>query len=98
MTWISLPSGTCASMVFEESDELLMAVALHVATDDRAFENVKGSEQGCGAVPLIVVGHCAGPPLLHRQSWLGSIEGLNLAFFVDREHDGMSRWIDVEPD
>ena len=37
-------------------------------------------------------------PLLQRQAGLGSIEGLDLALLVEREHDGVGRRVDVEPD
>jgi hypothetical protein len=33
------------------------------------------------------VRHRSGPAFFHRQARLRSIERLNLAFFVDREHD-----------
>ena len=57
----------------EEADELLMAVALHVAADDRAVEHVEGGEQGGGAVPLVVVGHGAGRPFfIGRPGWVRS--------------------------
>ena len=82
----------------EESDELLMAMALHVAADDVAFEDIEGGEQGCGAVAFVVVGHGAGASLLHGQSRLGAVEGLNLALLVDREDDGMSGRVDIEAD
>src|SRR5438552_6863447 len=36
--------------IIEEADELLMPVALHVATDDGAVENVEGGKQGGCAV------------------------------------------------
>ena len=36
--------------------------------------------------------------LTQRQAWLAAIEGLNLALLVDRQHDGMGRRIDIEPD
>ena len=39
----------------QEADELLMAVALHVAADDGAVEHVERSEQGRGAMALVVV-------------------------------------------
>ena len=74
-----------------------MAVALHVATDDGAFENVEGGEQGGGAVALVVMGHGAGAPLFHRQS-LGAVERRDLALLVDRKDDGVRRRIDVKAD
>jgi hypothetical protein len=39
----------------EEANELLMAMALHVAADHRAVEDVHRGEQRRSAVPLIVV-------------------------------------------
>jgi hypothetical protein len=82
----------------EEADELLMAMAFHALADDLAFEDVESGEQGRGAVPFVVVGHCAGAPLLHRQARLGAVERLDLALLIDRQDDGVVRRIDIEPD
>ena len=75
-----------------------MAVARHVAADDGAVEHVERGEQRGGAVALVVVGHGAEPALLHRQARLGAVERLDLALLVDRQHDGVRRRIDIEPD
>jgi hypothetical protein len=40
MAWTSLPAGTSASTALRKADELLMAMALHVAADDGAVEHV----------------------------------------------------------
>jgi len=82
----------------EETDELLMPVALHVAADHRAVEDVHRGKQRRRAVPLIVVGHGSGATLLQRQSGLGAVEHLNLALFVDRQDNGVGGRIDIEPD
>jgi hypothetical protein len=82
----------------QKSNEFLMTMALHVAADDRAVEDVKRSEQRRGTVPLVIVGHGSEPALLQRQARLGAIEGLNLALLVDRQDDGMGRRVDIEPD
>ena len=58
----------------EEADELLMA-------DDGAVEDVEDGEQRGCAVTFVVMGHGAGAARLHRQSWLGAIERLDLALF-----------------
>lgn len=81
----------------EKADELLMPVLLHAASYDLAFEHVEGSKQGGGAVALVVVCHGGDAPLLEGQAWLGAVERLDLAFLVDREHDGMLGRIDVKP-
>ena len=66
-----------------------MAVPLDAAADDLALDDVEGGEQGGRAMPLVVMGHRAGAPLLHRQARLGPIQGLNLALLIDRQDDGM---------
>ena len=75
----------------EEADELLMAVALHAATDHLAFEHVESGKQRGRAMPLVIVRQGAGPALLHWQPRLGAVERLDLRFLVDREHDGVRR-------
>src|SRR5205814_8529230 len=78
----------------EEADELLVPMALHVAADDGAVENVvKGGEQRGCAVALVVVGHGPGAALLHRQAGLSAVERLDLALLIDREDDRMGWWI-----
>jgi hypothetical protein len=98
MTWTILPAGTSASIAFQEAHELLMAVALHVAADDGPVEDVERSEQGRGAMALVVVRHGAEPALFQRQARLGAIESLDLALLVERQHDGVGRRIEIEPD
>lgn len=82
----------------EEADEFLMPMALHVAPDDGAIQHVQSGKERRGAVAFVVVRHGPEPPLLQRQTGLGAVERLDLALLVNREHDGMSGWIDVEPD
>ena len=82
----------------QEADELLMAMALHVLPDDRAIQHVERGEQGRRAVALVVMRHRAGAPLLHRQAGLGAVERLDLRLFIDRQHHGMGRRIDIQAD
>src|SRR5690349_17088977 len=69
----------------QKADEFLVRVTLHAATADLAIEHVEGSDQGCGAVSLIVMRHRAGAAPLQRQSGLGAAESLDLALLVDLE-------------
>ena len=95
---MALSAGTSRSMRVEEADELLMAVALHVLADDRAVEHVERGEERRRAVPFVIMGHGAGAALLHRQAGLGAVERLDLRLLIDRQHHGMGRRIDIEPD
>src|SRR5712692_7504246 len=67
----------------EETDELLMPMSLHAASDDLAFEHIEGGKERRGAVALVVVGHGTGPALLHGKFRLGTVERLDLALLVD---------------
>src|SRR6202051_2137928 len=98
MTWMILPNRNLPLDRVQKSNEFLMTMTQHVAADDRAVEDVEGGEQCRGAVPLVIVCHGSEPALLQRQAWPGAIEGLDLALLVDRQHDGVGRRIDIEPD
>ena len=63
----------------EEADELLVPVALHIAADNSAVEDVEGREQCRRAMTLVVVRHRPGAALLHRQAGLSAVERLDLA-------------------
>jgi len=54
----------------EKANELLMAMALHVAADDGPVEHIQGREQRGGAVAFVVVRHGSGAAFLHRQARL----------------------------
>jgi hypothetical protein len=82
----------------EKAKGFLVPVALHVLADGGAVENVERGEQGRRAIVDVVVRHRAGAPALHRQLGWGSVQGLDLALLINREHDRMRRRVDVKPD
>jgi hypothetical protein len=84
--------------LIEETDELLMAMARHAVADHFAIEHAECRKQGSRAVALVVVGHRSAASLLHRETGLGAIEGLDLTFLVDTQHDRPVRRIEIEPD
>ena len=75
----------------EEADEFLLPVALH----ERAFER---GDRGSGAVALYSRASLCRRGLVQRQSGLGAVDLPDLALLVYREHDGMGRRIDLEPE
>ena len=75
-----------------------MAVSGEALSNHRAIEDVERREQRRGAVALVVVGHGAGPPPLHRQARLGAVQGLDLALLVHAQQHCLVRRVQVEPD
>src|SRR5580700_10588160 len=64
----------------------------------RAAGTLPVQDTGRCVFPDVVVRHGATAAFLQRQARLGAVERLDLALFIDREHDGMRRRLDVEPD
>ena len=50
----------------EKADELLMPMPLHVATDDRAIQNVQRGKKRRRSVPLVIMRHGPGAAFLQR--------------------------------
>src|SRR5450756_2786673 len=60
-----------------------------------ACGDVEGGKQGGRAMALVIVGHSSWPALLHREARLGAVQGLDLRFLVEGEHDGIVGWIQI---
>ena len=48
-------------------------------------------------IALVVIGHRAGAPLVHRRTGFGTVQRLNLAFGVDAENRGLVQQIELSP-
>jgi hypothetical protein len=42
------------------------------------------------------MGHCSTPTFLEWQSWLRTIQGLNLALFIDKEHQNLLGRVQIQ--
>src|ERR1035437_8398737 len=62
----------------QELQKLLIPMSGIATPNHRAFQPIERSEHAGGSVAFIVVRHGPTPPLFHRQSRLGSIQGLHL--------------------
>ena len=82
----------------EETDEFLMAMLVHAASDHGSVEDVERREQRRRAVALVVMRHRPALSGLDRQARLGAVEGLDLALFVDGDDDGVHGRVHVEAD
>ena len=80
----------------QEAAEFSRPVPAVRICEDLPHGHIEGGKQRGRAVALIVVG----PPLdltrLQGQQRRGAIEGLNLGFVVDAEHDGVRRRREVQ--
>jgi hypothetical protein len=99
----SAPSGKAYVLRFFVSwlgrtHKLLMTMALHIASDHGSVEHIEGGKQRCGAVALVVVSHRSSTSLLQRKTRLSAIEGLNLAFLIERQDNSVRGRIDIEAD
>ena len=80
------PLGDAAVDLFEEVEELPRPVATIALADDEAGGDIESGKERGGAVALVVVGPPLGHARQHRQHRLGAVERLDLALFVDTEH------------
>ena len=79
----------------EEDHKLAASMPGQALTDDFAGEDVKGSKQRGGAVPDIVVRLALGQAGSQGQDRRRSVQGLNLALFIDAEHQRLLRRVQV---
>ena len=59
---------------------------------------VERGEDRRRAMPLVVMGHGAGPARLQRQARLGPVQRLGLRLLVDAQHHRPLRRVEVQPD
>ena len=84
--------------VTQEREELLMAVPRLTFREHSAGGDIQSREQSGGAMADIVMSHAFDVTQAHRQHGLGAVQGLNLAFFIDAEHQSVIRRVQVEAD
>lgn len=77
---------------------LLVPMLRHTLGDDLSFGQFERGEQRRCAIAFVVVRHRAEPPGESRQIFLRAVECLNMALFVDRKHQCMFGWIEIQPD
>ena len=80
----------------EESEELLMPMLEIAFTQHSAGGDIEGGEEARDAVADVVVGTPLRQTGVHGQHGLSSIEGLDLAFLIDTENEGLVRGIQIE--
>src|SRR6202040_582423 len=82
----------------EKLYKLLAPMTRCTLTDDFAAENIKGREQGGGAMPFVIMRPSLRQSRAQRQQGRRAIQGLNLAFFIHAQHQGAVWRIEIQPD
>ena len=90
--------GVGPGQVFQEAQELLVAVPVLADPGDLAGGDLERGEQGGGAVADVVVGALLGMAGLHRQHLLGPVQRLDLRLLVHTEHNRVLRRVQIQPD
>ena len=94
----SSPSGHGGVDELEEPQELLVAVTPVVLGDHRPAGDIQGGEQAGRAVPHIVMGHPRRGRGQDGQAGRGPVQGLDLAFLIDREDQRLLRRVEIQAD
>jgi hypothetical protein len=82
----------------KESDELLMPMTGHAVSDHLAVEHAQGGKQGGRSMADVIMRHCSTAAFLQGQTGLGSVKGLDLAFLIQAQNQGLVRRIQIQPD
>src|SRR5665213_1008853 len=84
--------------MLKKSNDLFIAMPRQALTDNAAVKHVDGSKQRRRSVAPIIVRLTLRNARLHRQDRSRAIESLDLRFFVNAEHQRLTRWIHIEAD
>lgn len=83
--------------MLQERQILLMPVSPFALGEHLTVGNVESGKERRRAVSFIIVGDPLNISQTHRQHGLCSFQGLDLALFIDAEHDGILWGAQVEP-
>src|SRR3989339_1550247 len=83
--------------VLQELQELLVPMPPLALRDHLATGNVQGGKECRCAMPYVVVSHTFDIAEPHWEHGLCSIESLDLALFIDTEHDRILWRTQIEP-
>ena len=89
--------GKLPVQLAQEAQELLMSVSWQALSDHPSVQEVERRKQRRDPMPLVVVSHGSAAPLLHRQARLGALEGLDLAFLIHTQDNGLIGRVQVQP-
>src|SRR6266545_1905704 len=80
----------------QEADELPATMARQTLANDLAVEQAEGRKQRRRAMARVIMRLPGGDAGTQRQQRRRSVQGLNLALLVHRQHQGLVGWIQVQ--
>ena len=80
----------------QKLQKLLVAMAGIALPNDLALRHLQRRKERRRAIALVIMGHGSTATLLQRQSRLGTIQRLNLALFIDTEHQSFLRRVQIK--
>ena len=95
---VDLSTAMGRDHLIHEREEFLSAAASAASTHDFTGGGVQRREEVCGPMTGVVMGTLFDLGERHRQQGLCPIKGLDLGLFIDREHHGVHRRVEVQPD
>jgi len=73
-------------------------MARRATADDLAIQDIEGGKQGRGPVPYVVMCLAFRQSRPQRQDRSGPVQCLNLALFIDAEHQSAIRRVEIKAD
>ena len=92
---LELP-GKLLVELFEKFQKLLMPMPRVTLTDHFALGHFQCGKQRGRPVAFVVVSHRPTSAFLQRQTRLSAIQGLYLALFINTQHQGFARRVEIE--
>ncbi|MDQ1404869.1 MAG: hypothetical protein QOG55_498, partial [Acidobacteriaceae bacterium] len=89
--------GNAGVDLFQKMEILLMAMAALAPTDHSAAGQIQSGEQRGGAMANVVVSYPFDVTQPHGQQGLSALQGLDLALFIDAQHHGFVRRMQIQP-
>jgi hypothetical protein len=84
--------------LFEERHDINGFVSVAQVGVDLTGRDVQRGKQVLGAVAFVVACHRLAATTRERQRWLGAVKCLHLGLFIEAEHHGPLRWVQVQAD
>ncbi len=95
---MQLPTRVGRGHLLEERQELAVTVPREALVGHPPGGDFQRSKQGCGPMPDVVVRAPLGAARADRQARLGALQRLDLALFINADHDRLLGRIQVQPD